>query len=159
MKHAKLVAVCAKWLARANPVVVTEFAMMGGEQPDVLGFAASGDTALIECKVSRADFLADSDKEFRDGFDGIGNYRYYAAPVGMILVDELPLGWGLLEVHGSAVRVAALPHMVGANEYRERQILLGLIRRLSDGKERGANIRVIKASGKEKASLMVAEDE
>jgi hypothetical protein len=30
----------------------------------------------------------------------MGNHRYYLTPVGLILPDELPRGWGLLERDG-----------------------------------------------------------
>lgn len=69
-----------------------------GEQPDAIGFR-SGVSCLIECKTSRADFLADRKKRFRrDPTIGMGDWRFMMVPKGMIRVDELPEGWGLLEV-------------------------------------------------------------
>lgn len=74
-----------------------------GEQPDCIGFR-SGVSCLIECKTSRADFLADRKKRFRvDPLLGMGDWRFMLAPKGLIKVEELPLGWGLLETDGKRV--------------------------------------------------------
>ena len=35
-------------------------------------------------------------------------FRYYMAPIGLIAVDELLPGWGLLEVQGRRVLVTAM---------------------------------------------------
>jgi hypothetical protein len=77
-----------------------------GEIPDAIGFR--GDTTiLIECKTSRSDFFADRTKSFRQLPErGMGALRFMLAPAGMIRVDELPAGWGLIEAAGKgATRV------------------------------------------------------
>ena len=75
-----------------------------GEQPDCLGFR-SGLSCLIECKTSRSDFLVDQKKKFRlDPSLGLGDWRFFLTPQGLISVDELPKGWGLLETDGKRVR-------------------------------------------------------
>ena len=69
------------------------------ENPDAIGFR-QGFSWLIECKSSRADFLADKKKPFRKRpQDGMGYERYFMAPVGMLDPDEMPENWGLLEVY------------------------------------------------------------
>lgn len=69
-----------------------------GEQPDAMGFR-NGTSCLIECKRTRADFLADKKKRFRiNPGMGMGDWRFMLAPKGLIKTDELPEGWGLLEV-------------------------------------------------------------
>lgn len=74
-----------------------------GEQPDCLGFR-SGVSCLIECKTSRADFLADRKKKFRvDPSLGMGDWRFMLTPKGLIDVEELPVGWGLLETSGKRI--------------------------------------------------------
>jgi hypothetical protein len=61
----------------------------------------------VECKVSRADFLADAGKPWRAKPEcGLGCERFYLAPAEMISCQELPPGWGLLEVSGREVRMA-----------------------------------------------------
>lgn len=67
------------------------------EQPDAMGFR-NGVSCLIEVKVSRSDFKKDSSKPFRTNGQGVGDWRFYLAPKGLISVTELPAGWGLLEV-------------------------------------------------------------
>ncbi len=77
-----------------------------GENPDAIGWY-TGRTMLVECKVSRSDFLADRKKPFRANPErGLGLYRYFMAPKGLIKVDELPARRGLLEVNGGRVSVA-----------------------------------------------------
>lgn len=68
------------------------------ERVDALLFC-SGYSYLIETKISRSDFLADAKKPFRqDATQGVGDYRYYACPEGLIKPDELPEKWGLINV-------------------------------------------------------------
>ena len=60
---------------------------------------------LVECKVTRADFLADAAKPFRlKPEDGMGSQRFYLAPTRIVRAEELPRHWGLLELRGHAVR-------------------------------------------------------
>jgi hypothetical protein len=106
--HAELCAVAVKWLQRPHSgggpgcmVAVSEVASgWTGEIPDAIGFSLahweSGAT-VIEVKVSRSDFLADKHKPHRQA-GGIGSWRYYMAPKGLIKVAELPQDWGLIEV-------------------------------------------------------------
>ncbi|OZI09161.1 hypothetical protein BWI93_05290 [Siphonobacter sp. BAB-5385] len=66
------------------------------ECPDVLGFR-SDNCVVIECKVSRSDFLADRKKKHRQQ-GGMGRYRIFCVPKGLIKAEELPERWLLLEV-------------------------------------------------------------
>lgn len=80
------------------PIGAKEFS--GGwcpERCDALLFC-SNNSYLIETKISRSDFLADFKKEHRVNGGLIGNYRYYACPVGLIKPEELPEKWGLIYV-------------------------------------------------------------
>ncbi|APD92197.1 hypothetical protein BM525_20155 (plasmid) [Alteromonas mediterranea] len=73
----------------------------GGEIPDAIGFrtAYGNESFLIEVKVSKNDYLADAKKNHRKKPEkGMGNYRYYLAPEGLISIDSLPPRWGLIEV-------------------------------------------------------------
>ena len=66
--------------------------------PDVIGFYYE-DSYLIEVKDSRADFLKDAEKPHRaDPTQGMGKYRWYACPKGLIAPEEVPEGWGLLYI-------------------------------------------------------------
>jgi len=109
--HTDLCRIAVDWLmrpaSRSGPgclTAVSETAnAINGEIPDAIGWRpyrhnGCGST-LVEVKVSRADFLADAKKQHRtDGKHGMGVYRYFMAPVGLIAVDELPPQWGLVEV-------------------------------------------------------------
>ncbi|PZT35120.1 hypothetical protein A7X93_00500 [Stenotrophomonas maltophilia] len=111
VKHSDLVKIAGRWLRNTAgcSVVLEELcaATGNGENPDAIGWY-TGRTMLVECKVSRSDFLADRKKRFRARPEhGLGLYRYFMAPKGLITVDELPARWGLLEVSGSRVAVAA----------------------------------------------------
>ena len=53
---------------------------------------------MVECKITRDDFLADREKPFRQKpARGVGSERFYLTPPVLINLDELPSGWGLLE--------------------------------------------------------------
>ena len=96
MRHATLVQLGVKWLSRQCSVVLYEAAAVAKEIPDVIGWAGPR-AVLIECKVTRADFLRDADKIARTkARAGMGQRRYYLCPAGVIQVGDLPAKWGLL---------------------------------------------------------------
>lgn len=106
-QHDFLVALGARWLRKNGfGVVATELDASGcRERPDVIGFRSSC-SAIIEAKISRADFLADAKKPERAGALGLGIYRFYLCPRGLIDADELPARWGLLhESDGRIIEV------------------------------------------------------
>ena len=64
---------------------------------DVVGVIPNAHTCIvIECKASHADFQRGQDK--LEVYKDFCHTLYIAAPRGMIKVDELPKGVGLLEV-------------------------------------------------------------
>src|SRR5918996_6556975 len=108
MTHRELTARAVRWLGgtRRATVILTEQGF-GTEVCDVLGWANV--LVVVECKTSRADFLADLRKGCRrfvegEGDRGLGRERWYFAPRGVLRVDEIPARWGLLEWTGSIVR-------------------------------------------------------
>lgn len=94
--HNRLCAVGMRWLKKSGfPVVTTELTCFGSrERPDVMAFR-SNCSAVIEVKVSKADFRADRKKPERLS-GGLGVYRLYLCPDGLILPEDLPPKWGLL---------------------------------------------------------------
>jgi hypothetical protein len=109
MTHEAMVALAIHWLRSRYrcSIVLSEQSCASGEQPDVIGWKSKCRSVLVECKASRADFLADRQKPFRaDPELGMGSERFYMAPAGMIRSEELPAGWGLLEVKNRKVQVA-----------------------------------------------------
>ncbi len=98
------------WLQRYRcGVVLSEQACVSGEMPDAIGWKKTCQSVLVECKISRADFLADRDKPFRQQPQtGVGCERYYLVPKGLVRIEEIPARWGLLEVRvGNVERVKA----------------------------------------------------
>lgn len=108
-EHKRLTELAARWLRRNGfGVVATELNCQGSrEQPDAIGFR-SGSSAIIEVKVSRADFRADLAKPERR-IGGLGLYRFYLCPAGMIEPTELPERWGLLYAKGRSVETVIAP--------------------------------------------------
>lgn len=100
--HKQIVDIGYRWLLKHSSCqfAVKEFSFSSrtGEQPDVLGFWQNA-SVLLEAKVSRADFLCDKKKHFRINPElGLGRYRFYICPAGLIQIDELPFNWGLIWV-------------------------------------------------------------
>lgn len=142
LNHSQLVAVAAKWLSKRCVIVVTEIATNASEQPDALGWAYRGHSILVECKASRADFLADAQKSFRRyPQDGIGVQRYFLTMPGLISVGELPPKWGLLEVTGSRVRELAKSEIHECNNRSEIVVLSSLLRRVGQNAPQGVSIK------------------
>jgi hypothetical protein len=110
--HQQLVRLAEQWLRRKYRcgIVLSEQSCASGETPDVIGWKGKCRSVLVECKISRADFLADQEKPFRrDPGLGMGCERFYLAPAGLIAQAELPQKWGLLECKGREVRLAVRP--------------------------------------------------
>jgi hypothetical protein len=74
-----------------------EFATAADENPDVIGWAPEAGSVLIECKLTRSDFVRDASKAVRkNARSGMGHRRYYLCPPDVIQVKDLPAKWGLL---------------------------------------------------------------
>src|ERR1700688_347380 len=97
MQHSTLVAVGVRWLSRQCSMVLYEFATEADENPDVIGWDPGAGSVLIECKLSRSDFLRDATKTVRrNPRAGMGQLRYYLCHPDLIQVKDLPPKWGLL---------------------------------------------------------------
>lgn len=110
--HADLVLRAKGWLRRQGcKTVFGELTCVTytGEIPDSIGWHGGlNATVLIECKTSRSDFLADRKKRFRqEPHNGMGSFRYFMCPPGVIRAEDLPERWGLLYCHGRSVRMEA----------------------------------------------------
>jgi hypothetical protein len=135
MTHVQLVQKAVGWLrAYRCGVVLSEQACISGEMPDAIGWKSSCHSVLVECKVSRADFLADRGKRFRQKPDtGVGCERFYLTPKELIGIHELPVGWGLLEYHNrlvKVVRAGARNLRTGVGFRYEMNLLLASLRRV-----------------------------
>ena len=100
MTHPELVKLAEKWLLKKCGFAFRDLSTDSFETPDAIGFKGGVFTILIECKVSRSDFFSDKKKSFRIRPEtGMGAYRYYMCPKGLIKPEELPEKWGLLYVN------------------------------------------------------------
>lgn len=141
MTHPELVTLAEKWLWRQGcGVVFAELSTLATpETPDAIGFRTTT-SILVECKASRADFLADKNKPFRrDPSRGMGDWRFYMTPKGLVAKDELPEGWGLIEVGKSVRRTHGGPkgniwtsgQPFTSNKAAEQALLYSALRRLA----------------------------
>ena len=136
-KHALLVTKAVEWLRSRYKcgVILSEQYCATGEVPDVIGWKGFCRSVLIECKVTRADFLADAGKSFRcNPQEGMGCERFYLAPAGVIRRDDLPKHWGLLELNASEIHLVAKPGRIDLRSpvalMKEMNLLLASLRRV-----------------------------
>lgn len=135
MTHAQLVEKAVHWLRRYRcGVVLSEQACVSGEMPDAIGWKRACHSVLVECKVSRADFLADRAKPFRlKPEDGVGCERFYLVPAGLVRREEVPQGWGLLELSRGRIEATqpSAKNLRTAVGFRyEMNLLLASLRRV-----------------------------
>ena len=134
--HPGLIAECAKWAIahRYSVVAIAEcHVKCTKEVPDLLGFKATGQATLFEIKMSRSDFKADGSKPFRKKeHTGMGLYRYYVTPYGLISPEELPEGWGLLWIAegGRCYLKATSKRFLKRDQGAEAAILVSALRRV-----------------------------
>lgn len=106
MTHEQLTIIAEKWLqGRGCGVTFRELVTRSrwGEIPDAIGWR-DGVSILVEAKASRSDFLADRSKPFRViPENGMGDWRFYLCPPGVIKPNDLPPDWGLLYAHNNRV--------------------------------------------------------
>jgi hypothetical protein len=135
MTHAQLVERAVRWLRTYRcGVVLSEQACVSGEMPDAIGWKRACHSVLVECKVTRADFLADRAKPFRQKPEkGVGSERFYLTPPGLVKPEELPAGWGLLEHRRGRIEMlrASEKHLRTTVGFRyEMNLLLASLRRV-----------------------------
>jgi len=135
MTHPQLVERAVAWLrAYRCGVVLSEQACASGEVPDVLGWKRACHSVLVECKVTHADFLADHGKPWRQKpKSSVGCERFYLAPAGLIRIEELPNGWGLLAWRNRRVEMVhpSAKNLRTATGFRyEMNLLLASLRRV-----------------------------
>jgi hypothetical protein len=135
MTHAQLVEKAVRWLRSYRcGVVLSEQACISGEMPDAIGWRRACHSVLVECKVTRSDFVADRAKPFRVKPErGVGCERFYLVPAGMLRREELPAGWGLLEHRGGKIEMtrSSTKNLRSATGFRyEMNLLLASLRRV-----------------------------
>jgi hypothetical protein len=135
MTHAQLVEKAVRWLRSYRcGLVLSEQACVSGEMPDAIGWKQACHSVLVECKVTRADFLADRAKPFRlNPEKGVGSERFYLTPPALVKIGELTAGWGLLEYRRGRIEMlhASTKNLRTAVGFRyEMNLLLASLRRV-----------------------------
>lgn len=145
LTHKELVEIGYTWLMKEAKCsfALKELRCYTPERPDVLGFCATtGDSILIECKVSREDFKADLKKWFRSSCHlGMGDYRFYLSSEEIITTRDLESlypPWGLLWASEDGKVVMKEGEMKGigifkhdaVNRKAERAMLISALRRI-----------------------------
>jgi hypothetical protein len=135
MTHAQLVQKAIQWLRSYRcGVVLSEQACFSGEMPDAIGWKRACHSVVVECKISRADFLADRGKPWREKPKaGMGCERFFLTPPELLRPEELPDGWGLLACRRREVEMVKpsardLRSAIGFR--REMNLLLASLRRV-----------------------------
>ena len=114
--------------------VAVELCTWNNENTDVWGLGNFNDSAVIEVKVSHADFLRDKKKWCRSEAAEkanmqAGRYRWYLCPEGVIKKEELPDKWGLLYWDGKKVYPVLAPKAFENTACADIGILTSILRR------------------------------
>jgi len=114
--------------------------------PDAIGWKRACHSVLVECKVTRADFLADRAKPCRQKPEqGVGSERFYLTLAGLIRPEELTDGWGLLEYRQGRIHIlqASAKNLRASSGFRyEMNLLLASLRRVEVRIEPQSNYRL-----------------
>lgn len=142
LSHPQLVARAIRYLRtiRKCQIVLSEMQCNWLESPDAIGFSKKV-SILIECKTSRSDFSRDSRKASRRPGVGMGYYRFYLVPAGIVRRHEVngfdaeivtTSGWGLLWYHPSSERITMEKPSIrfDVNQHAENLFLVSALHRV-----------------------------
>ncbi len=138
MTHDELIKRGINWLKNnqlsgmRTPIILPEYRCYANSIPDVLGLNHVR-TIVIECKISRPDYLADQCKGHRHYHFQLGNLRYYLCPAGLLNTNEINGGWGLLYCHPHKITIEKKSDEFSKEQTRpqEYQVMYSIIRRLT----------------------------
>lgn len=159
MNHAQLVEIGRRFLMRKHALVITEIGTID-EEPDALGWS-DGLSTLIEAKATVNDFYSDSRKSFRRNAEsGVGNFRYYLTPKGLVKNPEkLRDGWGLLETTGVRINcIKKSKFFDKINCKQERRILTSAFRRLGQTAPEGVSCKAYYIHTGNRATVTIEVD-
>lgn len=139
--HEALVERAGRWLSNSQgcKVVLTNpkpYACL--EHPDAIGWHRNGESIIVECKISRADFIRDDHKNWRCMSIGMGCRKYYFSPEGVVEERMVPFGIGLLHPRGRRIIVKVEAH---ARQVRDwPQEIAMLLAQITDSKHVGVQV-------------------
>lgn len=161
--HNDLVAKARNWLWKQGcAVVITEMACTR-EEPDAIGFQAGGHSILVECKISRNDFLTDRQKRALRQFVGMGTHRYYLIPASIdIEPGEVPEKYGLLVCKDKRslpkiITPAGVFYPTHRTIINEVALLVSAMRRMRGVPPVGTSVRCYFYKTKNRATLGIKE--
>lgn len=151
--HSALVARAVRFLneIRRCRIVLTEMNCNWLEVPDAIGFNEKSGSVLIECKCSRSDFRTDRQKKSRREGVGMGKYRFYLVPHGLVRAHEFETliagegaeqsttnfkwgssGWGLLWWDPATNRISQqrVSQRFSQNDEAENRLLVTALHRV-----------------------------
>lgn len=137
MTHEQLVARAVLWLRnkkRCGVVLAERKCLSVSEVPDAIGWRGSW-SIVVECKATRRDFRHDRKKPHRRNGRGMGQARYFMTPTGLVRPEELPEGWGLVEVRGCRFDVVREATSTPGVNKAELELLYAFARRTQLGFE------------------------
>ena len=105
MTHSELCHKAGNWLRykmRCKVVLVEPKPWSCYEHVDAIGWAVNGESIVVECKTSDADFTRDYRKRWRVSSNGMGMQKYYMVEEGKTTFAPED-GIGLLVVKGRIV--------------------------------------------------------
>jgi len=113
MPHAELVERTGRWLRNTKKcklVILEPKPWNCDEHVDAIGWTPYGNSIVVECKVSRADYKADWRKLWRKSTIGMGFEKYYLTPPHLLWPAGYTgtpnfCGAGLLEIRWRCVHV------------------------------------------------------
>jgi len=157
MTHNELIDTAKRWLQSEHTVVITDMTCGVSETPDAIGWKSWGST-LIECKTSLGDFKKDMSKHFRKNpARGMGNYRYFLTPQGLLTKCLLPIDWGLLEVIGQKIQMIQEAKFQLSDDSNEIKLLLSAIRRIGKINPGGVSVKHYSYTTKNRATLGIGD--
>lgn len=125
MTHSELVARAVRWLKGSQGCVLTITEPQGHgfhEWPDAIEWNYQGLSILVECKTSMSDYYSDRRKDRVDG--GMGDFRWYMTPPGLLKPDLLRDGWGLLECHPKKTQRKVSAVSRWKNQFKQGEVAL-----------------------------------
>ncbi len=88
----------------------------------------------------------------------MGGHRYYMAPKGLLKAEDLPEGWGLLEVAGKKVYKAVAPlNNPDRDHGSEQRLLVSCLRRIGKNSPNGVSVKCYTYQTKNRATLGLRE--
>jgi hypothetical protein len=133
--HKELVRAAVRWLTGTQHcgAVLAEISTSAMENPDAIGWQTHK-SIVVECKASRADFLANKNKPCIRIGHLVGNERYFICEPFVIKPEDLEgTDYGLIIVDGgySRVKIRAKFRALDSGEHQdERTMLVSALRRI-----------------------------